>query len=68
MLIADGDEDEVQEIAPSSIGEYTLYGKYSFRTIGNGNYETDKDALSSVQEKMQFGISLVSSWYEQASV
>ncbi|CAA2959313.1 Hypothetical predicted protein [Olea europaea subsp. europaea] len=34
VLIADGGEDEVEEVAPGSIGEYTLDGKYSFRTIG----------------------------------
>ncbi|XP_022884880.1 uncharacterized protein LOC111401396 [Olea europaea var. sylvestris] len=67
MLTAHGDQEEVKEIAPSSVGEYPLDGKFSFGTSGNANYEADKDALSSIQEEMQFGISSVPSWYEQAS-
>ncbi|CAA2962331.1 Hypothetical predicted protein [Olea europaea subsp. europaea] len=66
MLIACGVEDEIEEIAP--VGEYTLDGKYNFKTIGNDNYEIDMEVISSFQEKIQFRISSISSWFEQASV
>ncbi|CAA3009550.1 Hypothetical predicted protein [Olea europaea subsp. europaea] len=61
MLTAHGNEEKVKEITPSSVGEYTHDGKCSFETSGNGNYEADKDALSGIQEEMQFGISSVPS-------
>ncbi|CAA2995669.1 Hypothetical predicted protein [Olea europaea subsp. europaea] len=61
ILTAHGDEEEVKEIAPSSVGEYTYDGKCSFETSWNGNYEADKDSLSGIQEEMQFGISSIPS-------
>lgn len=69
MMTAYGDEEVVvEDNLPSSVGECTLDGKCSFRTSGNGSSEADKDALSSIQEETQFGISSDPSWNEQARV
>ncbi|KAL2520723.1 uncharacterized protein Fot_24646 [Forsythia ovata] len=69
MLTAHGDEEVVvEDFVPSLVGEYTLDGKCSFRNSGNGSSEADKDAPSNVQKEMQYGISSVPSWNEQASV